>query len=427
MPVANSQDLNRIGIFLPQGYRGGGLRFTKKLCEMVLYLTREQGTQVVLSVVKGDYNVETEFELLANDPRFSVRETVWKKASAKNLIALELIGHDLPSGLSEKFLYPDDGGHDFLDCHAWLIVSDRTMTPIAPFRPYAIFPLDFLQRYVPEIFGSADDYLWDRYLDSMQRNLRNANLVLCTTPQTAADAISFGGVTANKVKTMLPFLEDYSSSRFSPSMDNDKELCEITETPYFLWVTNPYQHKNHLTAIDALKTYYSRLGGKLRCVVCGIDTQYMRVDGELHSEYAESVMEKLNRLLPGDDQVLVCGEQTEEGYWQLIRNAQFVWHNVIADNGTYAVMEAAMVNVPSLSSNYPQIRFFDELFGLNLIYFPANDAGKTAAALKDMEGQVSQSKALPSISFPLDYKRRLDEAMRSVLNDLHEAAAQCRN
>ena len=179
----------------------------------------------------------------------------------------------------------------------------------------------------------------------------------------------------------------------------------MMEKPYFLWVTNPHPHKNHMAAIDALHRYYNTLDGRLRCLVCGIATQYMRVAGETYSEYAEAIMKKLNKLLPHDDQVLVCGEQGEKRYWQLLRNAQFVWHNVIADNGTYSVMEAAMVNVPSLSSDYPQIHFFDNLFGLNLSYFPTSDADKTSVALKQMEEQLKQHKTLASISFPIDYKR----------------------
>jgi glycosyltransferase involved in cell wall biosynthesis len=417
--------VNKIGVLLPQPYRGGSLRFAKKLCEMVLSLTTSD-THVVLSIVKGHYDIPNEFAPLLKDSRFSIRETVWNIVPRKQLSKVAVLQ---PQSIleSEEVCFPDDGGQTFLDCSYWLMVSDRTMAPLAVLRPYAIFPLDFIQRYVPEIFGKSDEYLWRVHLESFQRNVRNASLVVCTTPATSEDAISFAGVPKQRVRTMLPFLEDYPSEYYSGTSACDNRLSQFQQKPYFVWTTNPHPHKNHLNALKCLKQYYDS-GGGLTCVITGPNTEVLRQGVREYSDYATEIREKLLELFGNDDRICIAGDLPEEQYWRLLKGAAFLWHNVIKDNGTFSVVEAALVNVPSLSSDYSQIRFFDELFGLGLTYFSATDPAQGAERLREMESRTKAAKspAPVAVSFPLDYHHRMYAEMKSILDDL-QVVASCRN
>jgi glycosyltransferase involved in cell wall biosynthesis len=424
--MLKSLAVNKIGVLLPQPYRGGSLRFAKKLCEMVLSLTNSE-THVVLSIVKGQYDVPHEFAQLLKDSRFSIRETVWEIVPRQQLSKITQLQPQTNCIEPEEVSYPDDGGQTLLDCSYWLMVSDRTMAPLAVLRPFAIFPLDFIQRYVPEIFGKSDEYLWKVHLESFQRNIRNASLVVCTTPATSEDAISFAGVPKRRVRTMLPFLEDYPSAYYSGTSGVDNRISQFQKKPYFVWPTNPHPHKNHLNALNCLKQYYDS-GGGLNCVITGPSTEVLRAGAKEYSDYATEVREAFLQLFNGDDRVSIAGVLPEEQYWHLLKGAAFVWHNVIKDNGTFSVIEAALANVPSLSSDYSQIRFFDELFGLGLTYFSAMDPAQGAEKLREMESRTTGGKhsAPVSISFPLDYHHRMYAELKAILDELGEVAA-CRN
>ena len=75
------------------------------------------------------------------------------------------------------------------------------------------------------------------------------------------------------------------------------------------------------------------------------------------------------------------GAVPDTDYARVLRSARFLAHNVIADNGTFSVLEAALLGCPSVSSDYPQIREIDDAFGLGLRFFDPFDECGTAAAL----------------------------------------------
>ena len=71
-------------------------------------------------------------------------------------------------------------------------------------------------------------------------------------------------------------------------------------------------------------------------------------------------------------------------YRHVLQGAEFFWHNVVYDNGTAGCFEAAQLGVPSLSSDYPQMHYFDAQFGTNVRFFSAFDIKAGVHALQAM-------------------------------------------
>jgi glycosyltransferase involved in cell wall biosynthesis len=86
--------------------------------------------------------------------------------------------------------------------------------------------------------------------------------------------------------------------------------------------------------------------------------------------------------------LIVLGELSDEDYKRALAKSQFLWHPGIIDNGTYSVVEAASVGVPSLSSDYPAMREMDAQFSLGLSFSSSRDVEEMAVALKEMERNV---------------------------------------
>jgi glycosyltransferase involved in cell wall biosynthesis len=76
------------------------------------------------------------------------------------------------------------------------------------------------------------------------------------------------------------------------------------------------------------------------------------------------------------------GAVPDDAYARVLRSARFLAHNVIADNGTFSAVEAALLGTPSVSSDYPQMREIDEACGLGLRFFDPFDERATAEALR---------------------------------------------
>ncbi|MEY9641157.1 glycosyltransferase involved in cell wall biosynthesis [Bradyrhizobium japonicum] len=67
------------------------------------------------------------------------------------------------------------------------------------------------------------------------------------------------------------------------------------------------------------------------------------------------------------------------------------------DNGTFSVVEAAHLGVPSLSSDYPAMREFNDAFSLNLRWMDPADPNNMAESLMQMEADAAVLRqSLPS-------------------------------
>lgn len=367
-----------IGVFLPEGYRGGSLNSAKNIAKM-LYLGSRAANEpinVIFSCLANTYDITDEFsDLRALD--IPVRETTWKKVS-KNEIELAGLRH-------ASYLVPVDGGSNFNDCDFWLIISDRLSQPLAPLKPYGMVIFDYIQRYAPEIFPEGFNDI------SYLQTARSADFVFTTTPQTRIDAIQYAGVSARRVH-LAPM-------EFNPVFSQ----CATTkeEKKYFIWTSNAAPHKNHLHAIDALEIYYGELQGTLDVIMTGVDTnlfdvQHKPKDWLSVTPYVQSVREKLKNTRYTKERLHLKGNQSVANYAALLSAAKFLWHPTKIDNGTFSVIEAAYCGVPALSSHYPQMHYINERFSLNLSFCHSTQPHDMALQLKKMEEEHAvKRQALP--------------------------------
>lgn len=378
--------MKRIGIFLPVYYLGGTLRAAKNLAKSIKFqaIKNDDDIEVVFSCIKDFYDLESDFYDL-NEMGIPIRETTWKVLKKDELQVLkDILQLDVELEYSE-YSIPQDGANDFLDCDMWIIISDRLNAPVFPIRKHCIVVYDYIQRYVPEIFNE-NPYLWE-YNNTLMNNVRNANKVLVTTPSTYDDIITYTGINKDKV-IQIPMdfqpLECYANNLIKKYEKNN----------YFVWVTNAAYHKNHIKAITALINYYEKYNGELKVIITGYNSdlfnfrkKYPIID-KLDS-FQKNYVEKVRKLIKDNpilhDNIIFKGNVSNNEYVSILAYSRFLWHTNIADNGTFSVIEAAYLNIPSLASSYKAMKFINERFNLNLMFFNPHDINDIAKKLKEME------------------------------------------
>lgn len=379
-----SSEIKTIGVFVPVAYRGGTLNAAKNLIKMMHLGSREhkQPVNLVFSCVADFYDIDEDFaDLLALN--VSIRETVWRTVTKAQVQNILLLDGNVSTLKHAHYLLPTDEVCNFNDCDYWIIVSDRTVEPLAPIKPYGMLIFDYIQRYIPELLGDYAEY---GFLESA----RAANFVLTTTPSTRDDAIQYVGLDANKVHL---FPMEFNPFRLQPN-------ASPIDGDYFIWTTNTAIHKNHAKAFEALDIYYGKLNGKFKVVMTGVDTNHFDVNHEndiffpAHLKYARDLLTKMPLVT---HHLIIKGNVGLQDYISLLAHAKFLWHPTIIDNGTFSVVEAAYYGIPSLSNNYPQMQFINNRFHLNLCFGDATDPLAMAKSLKKMELEwLEQKEQLPA-------------------------------
>lgn len=378
--------MKKIAVMLPVGYRGGSLRAAKNIAKSIAFQAHEQGSniQVVFSYVKeGKYNLYTDFDDLL---KFNcvLRETEWNIYSREELrAAASLINIDASLLEYPSYCLPSDGANDFYDCDLWLIISDRLPAPLFPLKKYGFVVYDYIQRYVPEIFGD-NDQAWDTQVSNLISSVRKAAKVFVTTPSTRQDIISYAGVHPSRVKLL--------DMEFQPLEAGNIKIDSGIPENYIIWTTNTTHHKNHIIAFDAIEMYIQEFGGAFSFIVTGPWTEYFDPKNEfstddpvMQAHQVKYIRGKLKRNLFLAKRIHVMGNVSDRIYAQLLKNAKFLLHPTLYDNGTFAVMEAAYLGVPSLSARYPAMEYINEKFNLNLQFFNPHNHKEMAEALLNME------------------------------------------
>jgi glycosyltransferase involved in cell wall biosynthesis len=383
----------RIAVILPVGYRGGTLRL---VLNTVRHFAAVQHGKVVFGIPDGHQtSVEDELAALKRDcPTAEIRPFTWKRLNATDAAGtIKAAGLSVDRLISDTYQIPVDARTNFCDCDFWFFISDRLEYPLIPLRPYGILVTDHLQRYVPDIFELPMYRTQSAIPWNFIRNVRNADLVVATSEGTLHDVQSFSGCLGSSLR--IPTTID---------LDHFLQLVDMTGSssaaphphPYCAWVTNSSQHKNHPRMIRAIRTYYESLGGDLDILVTGLWTDLF--DPNLPEErigsrrpqwdhpYIRDVREQVRaKLGPWQDRIHWKGSLDDRDYVSVIRHSRFLIHNVIADNGTFSVVEAAILGRPSVSSDYPQMRELDEQFGLGMTFFDPTDSAGTAQAMHHAE------------------------------------------
>ena len=378
--------MKKIAVMLPIPYKGGSLRAAKNITKSIAYQSRKRGDdiRVVFSYVKtNDYDINVDFSDLIKE-NITLRETEWKVFPKESLqAAASLLELDEGAMEFDEFCLPTDGANDFNDCDLWVIISDRLPAPLFTLKNNVFVVFDYIQRYIPEIFNNSE-ILWSRQVACFMSSLRRSSKVFVTTPSTQQDLISYAGV--EKHRTHLLEL-DFHPLDLAGTANN----FNIPEK-YILWTTNAALHKNHIKALKAYEIYIQEYGGTNNLVVTGVDTEVFdpAIDLEDNSPFLDCIhinqvrgrLEK-NKYLA--NHIHIMGNISDRNYTSLLKNAQYLWHPALYDNGTFSVLEAAYLGVPSLSARYPAMEYFDQKFKLNLKFFNPRDLVEMAEALKEME------------------------------------------
>ena len=385
--VAQPARRRRIGVFLPVASSNGLLRMAVNQALMLKKGSEAagQGVDVVFSYVQGDHDSVPEIRRLA-ESGITSRETRWREIPAEELrIANKFRGVDIRLD-APTYVYPTDGASNFLDCDFWHVVSDRTAYPLAPVRPYSVLVTDCLQRYAPGLFGA-------QYEAGYHGTTRHAALVLCSSASNRDDVIQYVGIPARSV-AVYPLEFDPLPFPAGPAMGKDTR-----RRPYFIWTTDTSSYQDHETALRGIRRYFERLDGQMDVVVTGVDTEQFDPDldpGEV-SDYIRRVRLQVARGDVASNRIKWAGTLDQDEYAWTLRGAQFLFDPSPVNAGTLCAVEAAGFDVPTVSSDNPQMRFCDQRFSLGISFFESTDENDIARALKEAESTLPALKQrLPS-------------------------------
>ncbi len=356
----------KIAVIVPVNYRGGTLRAAKLLAQTLLRGAQLAGENV--DIVFGHIDDPQSYsagDFDDLDHRISRRPFKWRDMDVDSTqIAMKFAGFEKWQADETEYQIPDDGIKQFLDCDGWIFVSDRVLKPVVPIRPYLCVVYDYLQRYEPVV--TRDSTI--AFIQFAQR----ADKVLVTTEFTRRDALQYAGVSPRKVKLVPMLVPDFSVHSVARETPSSRQ--------FFLWPTNLGYHKNHRNALQALFDYYVKLEGTFDCEITGVNSAELRdiFSNELKA-WSKADVEHLEARLKWN------GELSEEAYRSLLKGSQFVFHPTKVDNGTFAVIEAAALGVPSLSSDYPAMREIDQNFDLQLNWMDSADPTAMAQKIRWME------------------------------------------
>jgi len=248
-------------------------------------------------------------------------------------------------------------------------------------RPYSVFVADCLQRYTPDLFGA-------HYEAGFHTTTRNAALVLCPTPFNRDDLIQYVGVPSRKV-ALFPL-------EFNP-VDLPKGAewrTRQSRRPYFVWATNVSPHKNHAIALRGIRRYFDQYDGQLDVLVTGLETDKLDPETEFEdlSPYIQSIRREVARSRALSERIFWLGNLEQDEYAWILGNGAFLFHPTLIDAGTLAAVEAAGLGTPTLSNDYPPMRYYDERFNLNVSFFDGRDEASIGTALKTAETNIAYLK-----------------------------------
>jgi glycosyltransferase involved in cell wall biosynthesis len=271
----------------------------------------------------------------------------------------------------QAYQAPDDGISQFADCDLWIFISDRLETPVLPVRPYILMVYDYLQRYQTPF----DD---DDTNQKLVARAHAAEAVMVTTTFTAGDARQFAGIPAKKIRKVPMLAPEFFANEEQGRPEGNMDA-------FFLWTSNLTPHKNHENAFKALRLYYEKYGGSLKCHVTGVGTRELLKRNAPHLTALRDIRSSSAAL---KRHLKIQGELPDQTYQAQLGRAAFLWHPGRIDNGTFAVVEAAHLGVPALSSDYPAMREIDKQFSLHLIWMDPDDPEHMARQLKRMEAEL---------------------------------------
>lgn len=378
--IETSVKQKKIAVILPESYLGGVLDYTIRLAKCLVKGAAELNDNITVVVAHPDNSVYEEKDYFRDLKKLGVilRTFSWTEKSPDWMWqSYQLMG--VPDEYAEPCFVINDGINLFEDCDYLIFTADRVPGTVFTTRPFAVVAHDYIQRYCPEIFGAYYEHPYINFV-------RKADAVLTTTPATAGDVTQYAGVKKENV-ILTPLMFDLLTA----SEETGEEIPRELQNDFFLWSTNSAPHKNHKKALLALSDYYSK-GGKLRCVITGVNTKLFDVrmtEKKLGTDNINPYVSEIRKIISSDSMLkknlIVKGNLPKTQYINVLRRAKFVFHPGYADNGNGTAIDAASLGVPTVCSDYPAMRYISEYVGLNAHFFDPFDIDSISQALFDAQ------------------------------------------
>ena len=403
--IAKLKKTKKIGIILGEGYTGGVLDFTVRLIKALKNGIEENNADVEMVfgyVNKPIYKEKNYFEKI-EELNINIRSFEWKMLTndqVKEIIKLKY-GKDFDTvSIREPIYYTlDDGIGKFNDCDYLIFSVDRVPGPIFVSQPYIVCVHDYIQRYLPEMFGG-------HYEKSLIDFVRFAEIALVNTKPAHDDLVQYAGVPKHKIRIIPPLFEEINYIEDNRNRDLNKQIGN-----YFLWSTNVSKHKNHKIVLEGLSDYYLN-GGKLNCIVTGVYTDKFNLKNEYHDG---GYIQEIRDILNGDEylknRIEFMGNLSKNRYYKLLKNAKFLLHGGLIDNGNGSIVDAALLGVPSISSLYHAMEYHEKRMKLNIRFFDPYKPKDLSKVLFKTENDYDEfKKSMPEyediVKFTIKYTYR---------------------
>lgn len=378
-----NKTINKIGIILPEGYIGGVLDYSIRFIKSIMQGLKEdnnENIEIIFGYIEHQNFKNKDCFSHLREEGVHIRSFKWKIVNEKYLNnIMELKGWFKRYPASEYCIL-DDGINYFEDCDYLIFIIDRVPAKLFTTKPYTVVVHDYIQRYLPEQCG-------DYYEESVIDLQRNSEAVIVMTQPTLEDAVQYAGLRKDKVY-LTPLL-------FDEIILNRKNNILQLNANYFVWSTNAGKHKNHLKALEALLGYYED-GGNLQCYITGVDTKNFDImeKYEGNNAYIIEVREYIKSQKILKNNLIFCGNMNKNRYLNILSNAKFLMHPGFADNGNMTAIDAAFLGVPTITGDYPAMRYYEEYMGLNMIFFNPFKPYELKEILLDMENNYQKYKEL---------------------------------
>lgn len=390
--IKDTDKPKKIAFIVPAEYTGGVLDYSIRLAQAVYRGAKEKNVslEVVFAYLDHENYKYEEFTKTLEEEGIKTRKYTWESMKIEHAEEVfELFKYNVDFhkvyGDSMELTIANDGMNYFMDCDYVVLTADRVCGQLFSLVPFGVVSHDYIQRILPDMFG---DFFERAFIDLT----RKSDAIFTTTEINKYNCINYIGVSRDRINLLPLFFEEIGIQS-----EYDKN------TNYFVWSTNVSPHKNHITVLKALEEYYLS-GGKLMCYVTGAQTEKFDIEEQYEVKIDEEDDEKkdyiseIRKFIKSSrflkDNIIIKGELPKKQYLMLLAKARFFLHAGYADNGNGTAFDAAMLNIPTLSSDYPAMRNLDEKIGLGMVFFPIFDYCALAERFNDFERGLIKHKEM---------------------------------
>ena len=393
----------KIAVLLPEGYLGGVLDTTTRFIYGLQRGLEEANANAEIIFGYLDHkNFEEDTFHEIEEMGIQIRPFKWKfltREDIKNVYKIR--NYDLPVN-HKKYCVADDGINCFEDCDHIIFIIDRVGGYFYSNKPYSVIVQDYIQRYLPGLMvKEAESVILDLQ--------RKAEAVYVTTLPAKSDCIQYAGISEEKIKLIPLLLEKTVVEKDEPISDR-----------YFLWSTNIGEHKNHMVMLKALEQYYKQ-GGKLKCYMTGINTELFNVKKKIKKEtkYIKQIRDFISKSKALSKNIVIKGNMDKKEYYNILSKAKFLVHPGYTDNGNMSSVDAAFLGVPSISSDYPPMRYYEDVMKLGIHFVSPFDYNEWVDILLEAEKDYKEWKRqMPTVA-------EMDKiSIHNVYRDLYEVVSE---